>query len=230
MACPRRGAKRIASIAPRDGASVIPECRWYKARRGQKGSAHASDVKGYREQERRFVEPAEIVDARFVAGWSRRGRKPLTRATPHDPRRIAAWRAQDYPRIAARAKREKAAIHWTDETGVRDQDRIGPSARAQEVTRLTLRRDLFKSPLPVVICENDRGRSWYVCGQARYGREPQLRAPSPLCARRVRDDEPPDGDDARRRSGERRQRGDAHPPDALVTAPFTLLLPESAQS
>jgi hypothetical protein len=33
--------------------------------------------------------------------------------------------AADYPRIAARAKREKAAIHWGDETGVRDQYRIG---------------------------------------------------------------------------------------------------------
>jgi hypothetical protein len=75
-------------------------------RRGQNGSAHVSEVKGYREQERRFMEPAEIVCARFVAGWSRRGRKPFTRATPHDQQTIAAWRAQDYPRIAGRAKRE----------------------------------------------------------------------------------------------------------------------------
>ncbi|MGA9726613.1 MAG: winged helix-turn-helix domain-containing protein [Methylocella sp.] len=37
--------------------------------------------------------------------------KPLTRTTPRDPLGIAAWRAQDYPRIVARAKREKAAIH-----------------------------------------------------------------------------------------------------------------------
>ena len=79
--------------------------------------------KCYWEQERRFVEPAEIVYARFVAGWSRRGRKPLTRATPRDPQRIAAWLRSEYPRFAARAKREKAAIHWSD--GVRDQDQIG---------------------------------------------------------------------------------------------------------
>src|ERR1700730_16590781 len=107
----------------------------------------------------------------------------------------------------------RASIHWGDETGVRDQDQIAPSARTQEVTRLTLRRDLYKSPPPVVICENDRGRSWYVCGQARYGREPRPRAPSPLCARPARDDGPPDGDDARRRGGDRRRRGDARPPD-----------------
>jgi hypothetical protein len=38
--------------------------------------------------------------------------------------------AADYPRIAARAKREKAAIHWGDETGVRDQDQIGHSGKS----------------------------------------------------------------------------------------------------
>jgi hypothetical protein len=74
---------------------------------------------------------------------------------------IRAWR---------RGRAREGSIHWGDETGVRDQDQIAPSARTQEVTRLTLRRDLYKSPPPVVICENEGG--WYGCGQARYGREP----------------------------------------------------------
>jgi hypothetical protein len=56
--------------------------------------------------------------------------KPLTRATPRDPQRIAAWRAQDYPSIAARTKHEKAVIHWSDETDVRDQDQIGPFGKS----------------------------------------------------------------------------------------------------
>ncbi len=51
--------------------------------------------------------------------------KPLTRATQRDPQKIAAWLEQDYPSIAARAKREKAAIYWSDETGVCNQDQIG---------------------------------------------------------------------------------------------------------
>ena len=62
----------------------------------------------------------------YLKRWGFTAQKPLTRATQCDPQRIAAWRAQDYPRIAARAKRENAAIHWSDETGVRDQDQIGP--------------------------------------------------------------------------------------------------------
>ena len=49
----------------------------------------------------------------------------MTRATQRDPQKIAAWLEQDYPSIAARAKREKAAIYWSDETGVCNQDQIG---------------------------------------------------------------------------------------------------------
>ena len=44
-----------------------------------------------------------------------------------DPQKIAAWLRSDYPRIAARAKREKAAIYWSDATGVNNQDQIGKS-------------------------------------------------------------------------------------------------------
>ena len=49
----------------------------------------------------------------------------MTRATQRDPQKIAAWLEQDYPSIAARAKREKAAIYWSDETGICNQDQIG---------------------------------------------------------------------------------------------------------
>jgi transposase len=61
----------------------------------------------------------------YLKRWGFPAQKPLTRATPHDPPRIAAWLRSDYPSIAARAKREKAAIHWSGETGVRDQDQAG---------------------------------------------------------------------------------------------------------
>ena len=59
----------------------------------------------------------------YLKRWGLTAQKPLTRATPRDPQRIAAWLRSDYPRIAARAKREKAAIHWSG--GVRDEDGRG---------------------------------------------------------------------------------------------------------
>jgi transposase len=45
----------------------------HPAARGQKGAAHAYNLKSHRDQERRWVEQAEAAYARFVAGWSRRG-------------------------------------------------------------------------------------------------------------------------------------------------------------
>jgi transposase len=52
----------------------------YEARRGQKGSAHAYNIKGHREQERRFVEQGEAAYAHFVAGWMPREAKPAPKA------------------------------------------------------------------------------------------------------------------------------------------------------
>ena len=61
----------------------------------------------------------------YLKRWGFTTQKPLTRATQRDPQKIAAWLAQDYPSIAARAKRERAVIYWSDETGVCNQDQIG---------------------------------------------------------------------------------------------------------
>ena len=47
----------------------------YKAERGQRGAAHAYNIKSHRDQERRWVEQAETAYARFVAGWNPRGPK-----------------------------------------------------------------------------------------------------------------------------------------------------------
>ena len=47
----------------------------HKSERGQKGAAHAYNIKSHRDQERRWVEQAEAASARFVAGWNPRGPK-----------------------------------------------------------------------------------------------------------------------------------------------------------
>ncbi|WP_439372688.1 IS110 family transposase [Bradyrhizobium sp. DASA03120] len=47
----------------------------HKATRGQKGPAHAYNIKSLREEERRWVEQAETAYARFVTGWNPRGPK-----------------------------------------------------------------------------------------------------------------------------------------------------------
>jgi transposase len=47
----------------------------------------------------------------YLKRWGFTAQKSLTRATSRDPQRIAARLRSNNPRIAARAKREKAAIH-----------------------------------------------------------------------------------------------------------------------
>ena len=48
-----------------------------KAARGQKGTAHAYNLKSHRDEERRWVEQAETAYTRFVAGWNPRGPKKV---------------------------------------------------------------------------------------------------------------------------------------------------------
>ena len=52
----------------------------HKPARGQKGTAHAYNLKSQRDQERRWVEQAEAAYARFVAGWKPTGPKARTGA------------------------------------------------------------------------------------------------------------------------------------------------------
>ena len=54
----------------------------------------------------------------YLAAWGFTAQKPIRRATERDEAAIRAWLDHDYPAIVKRAKKEKAEIHWADETGV----------------------------------------------------------------------------------------------------------------
>jgi transposase len=47
--------------------------------------------------------------------------RSFTRYTSRDDVVVQRWITQEYPKIAAKAKKEKAEIHWLDETGVNNQ-------------------------------------------------------------------------------------------------------------
>jgi transposase len=54
----------------------------------------------------------------YLKRWGFTPQKPVKRAYEQDPKKIAQWLETTYPDIAARAKQEKAGIHWGDETGI----------------------------------------------------------------------------------------------------------------
>ena len=56
----------------------------------------------------------------YLKRWGFTPQKPVKRAYEQDPKKIACWLETEYPEIAAKAKREKAEIHWGDETGIQN--------------------------------------------------------------------------------------------------------------
>jgi len=57
----------------------------------------------------------------YLKRWGYTPQKPTKRAYEQDPQKVAQWLEDEYPAIAARAKQEKAEIHWGDETGVNSE-------------------------------------------------------------------------------------------------------------
>jgi transposase len=64
---------------------------------------------------------------RYLKRWGMTPQKPTRRAYERDPAAVAAWLAEQYPAIKARAKQENALILWGDEMGLRSDDPVGRS-------------------------------------------------------------------------------------------------------
>ena len=56
----------------------------------------------------------------YLKRWGFTPQKPTKRAYEQNPKLVAQWHETVYPSIQARAKQEKAEIHWGDETGIQN--------------------------------------------------------------------------------------------------------------
>jgi len=63
----------------------------------------------------------------YLRRWGLSAQRPIKRAYERNEAAIAQWLAEVYPKIATRAKRERALIYWGDETGLRSDDVRGRS-------------------------------------------------------------------------------------------------------
>ncbi len=63
----------------------------------------------------------------YLSRWEFTPQKPLRRAYEQNPKLVQKWLDQDYPVIAARAKKEDAEINWGDETGLCSDSQHGRS-------------------------------------------------------------------------------------------------------
>lgn len=64
---------------------------------------------------------------RYLRRWGFTPQKPVRRAYERDEARVKRWMQEEYPAIAARAKKEGAEIHWGDEMGLRSDCQVGTS-------------------------------------------------------------------------------------------------------
>jgi transposase len=64
---------------------------------------------------------------RYLKRWGFTPQKPLRRAFEQDPEAVRRWLEEEYPAIRSAARRDKAEIHWGDETGVRSDHQAGRS-------------------------------------------------------------------------------------------------------
>jgi transposase len=71
------------------------------------------------------VSLSEVSVGRLMRRLGFSAQRPLYRAWQQDPALVERWRAEDYPKIAARAKREGALIYFADESGIRSDHHAG---------------------------------------------------------------------------------------------------------
>ncbi|SRR6266404_680694 len=73
------------------------------------------------------IEVSLVTVGRYLHAWGMSPQKPVARAYERNDEAIRRWLKHDYPAIAAQAKREKAAIYWGDEMGLRSDHVTGTS-------------------------------------------------------------------------------------------------------
>ncbi len=80
----------------------------------------------------------------YLKRWGFTVQKPKKQAYEQRPAEVQRWLDEEYPAIQARAKAEKAEIHWGDETGLRSdcQHTRGYAPKGKtSVIRLSAKRE-----------------------------------------------------------------------------------------
>jgi transposase len=66
-----------------------------------------------------------VTIGKYLRSWGLSPQKPIRKAYEQNPEAVAQWLQVQYPAIAAQAKKDKAAILWLDQTGLRSDAPVG---------------------------------------------------------------------------------------------------------
>jgi transposase len=100
--------------------------------------------------------------ARYLDGLGLTPQKPLRRASQRNEADIAAWVAEQFPRIAADVRRKQAVLLFLDEAGVHENGPLGTTwgARGKRpVVKVTGNR----GKINVISAVTPSGRLWFRC-------------------------------------------------------------------
>lgn len=86
---------------------------------------------------------SRVTIGKYLRSWGLSPQKPVRKAYEQNPEAVAQWLEQDYPGIAARAKKDNAVILWLDQTGLRSDAAVGttwaPAGQTPTVPRTGVR-------------------------------------------------------------------------------------------
>lgn len=93
----------------------------------------------------------------YLKRWGFTPQKPTKRAYEQNPKAVAQWHETVYPQIQARAKQEKADIHWGDETGIQN-DAYNAKGFAPKGKTPVVRINATKSRVNMISAITNRGK------------------------------------------------------------------------
>jgi transposase len=93
----------------------------------------------------------------YLKRWGFTPQKPIKRAYEQNPKAVQQWLETTYPVIAAKAKEEKAEIHWGDETGVQNDSYYARGFAPKGQTPI-VRLNATKSRVNMISSITNRGK------------------------------------------------------------------------
>jgi transposase len=110
-------------------------------------------------QERLGIELGLTAVGRLLAGLDITPQKPLRRAYERDPKAVALWLKETYPRLKRRAKRLGAKIFFLDEAGFQSDPPLGRTYGLKGQTPVVVTSGQRQS-INVISAVNARGEFW----------------------------------------------------------------------
>ena len=83
--------------------------------------------------------------------------RPIKQAYQKNPKLVQKWLTEDFSKISKRAKKEKAEIHWVDETGIRSDQHYGRSYSPKGKTPL-IQIDARRIKINLISSITNRGK------------------------------------------------------------------------